>query len=189
MIAEDVTKVCTKCRRDLPLSAYGKHPNGKHGRQAACKECDSARGKQYLQAPDKLARRKETQSQWYKDNKPAVQQQKAESYRTRRARHLVWSAATRAKRKGIAFSLTDGDVAEVQRRIDAGCCEITGTPFDLSSGRHFNSPSIDRIDSTRGYSSDNIRVVCYAMNAAMNEWGEGVLLQVVTSWLAKRAAV
>lgn len=186
MTSAELSKPCTKCKRQLPISCYGKHRLGKYGRQAACKECDSARAKVYLKSPANLARRKATQADWYRTNRPAVRLRYTESFRRRRARHLVWSAATRAKRKGIPFSLGDADIADIQRRIDVGLCEITGMPFDLSPGRHFNSPSIDRIDSTRGYSPDNIRVVCHAMNAAMGDWGEGPVWKMFQCWLARK---
>jgi hypothetical protein len=71
---------------------------------------------------------------------------------------------------------------DIQRRIDAGACEITGTSFDLSAGKKFNSPSIDRIDPSRGYEPDNIRIVCFAMNAAMGEWGEEPVWRMFKNW-------
>lgn len=48
------------------------------------------------------------------------------------------------------------------------CCALTGIKFDPYE-RAF-TPSIDRIDSSRGYTQDNVRVVCLAINYAINEW-------------------
>lgn len=36
-------------------------------------------------------------------------------------------------------------------------------------------PSIDRIDSNKGYVRGNIRIVCYIANLAMSQFGEGAL--------------
>jgi hypothetical protein len=36
------------------------------------------------------------------------------------------------------------------------------------------APSLDRIDSARGYEIDNIRWVCVAVNFMMNQWGDEV---------------
>ena len=36
-------------------------------------------------------------------------------------------------------------------------------------------PSIDRINATKGYTKDNVRIVCLAANVAMMQWGENVL--------------
>lgn len=50
------------------------------------------------------------------------------------------------------------------------------------TGAHFRralAPSIDRIIPSLGYVPGNIRLVVYAVNAAMNEWGEAVFWQIV----------
>jgi hypothetical protein len=62
----------------------------------------------------------------------------------------------------------------LKAKVDAGVCELTGTPFDFS-GRKGNpyAPSLDRIDSSKGYTRDNVRLVCFGLNAAMNVWGIG----------------
>jgi len=177
------SKVCTGCKRDLLLDDFSAHKGGKYGKHSRCRGCDSAYQKAHLSDPKNYKRRKETHARWHKENKDRLAAVRAESYRNRRSRHLAWMAACRAKKKGIPYTLTDADVAEIQKRIDAGRCEMTGTPFDLSGKKTFNSPSIDRIDSTGGYTMDNIRIVCHAMNAAMGTWGEGPVWEMFQNWL------
>lgn len=75
--------------------------------------------------------------------------------------------------------------------MEAGACELTGYPLDLvldpvKHRRKFNGPSIDRIDSTKGYTYDNIRVVLNIVNYAMNVYGEDVLREVMSYWLAEK---
>jgi hypothetical protein len=41
---------------------------------------------------------------------------------------------------------------------------------------HPFAPSIDRIIPKKGYVKGNVQVVCWAYNAAKNQWGEDVLL-------------
>lgn len=57
-------------------------------------------------------------------------------------------------------------------------CEMTGIKFFDPSGdghrTHPYTPTIDRIDTTLGYSQMNSRVVCCAFNVAFNEWGPDV---------------
>lgn len=63
----------------------------------------------------------------------------------------------------------------------AGACEVTGIPFSLDrgeSGRRPYAPSLDRRDSSGGYTSENCRLVCVAVNVAMNEWGAELLLRI-----------
>ena len=59
-----------------------------------------------------------------------------------------------------------------------GRCELTGVLFEYTVRPGVRArpliPSLDRIDPQKGYIKENLRVVCYAVNAAINEWGDGV---------------
>ena len=50
---KEPTKVCSKCGRELPLSAFGKHAKTKDGLQAMCHECKSEAHKlrRYINKP------------------------------------------------------------------------------------------------------------------------------------------
>ena len=121
--------------------------------------------------PDKYTeKRLATTRAWAANNRGYLRAKAAKRRLEKRAESLVANCRTRARRRDLAFDL-DGMVTEIQRRIDAGKCEVTGALFDLSPGRKWNSPSIDRIDAKRGYLPNNIRVVCQAMNLAMGDWG------------------
>lgn len=91
---------------------------------------------------------------------------------------LARLAQFRAKNGGKEYTLTDADVEALQTVIDAGFCQVTGVPFNLDDGKTWDSPSLDRIDSTRGYVAGNVRVVLYAVNVMANVWGENKILQV-----------
>jgi hypothetical protein len=89
----------------------------------------------------------------------------------------------RARSKGINAILTEEDVSRIVVRSN-GRCEVTNVRLVPSTDGLFGEdiknsnpfmPSIDRIDSSRGYEPRNVRVVCYAANLAMNRWGEHVL--------------
>lgn len=45
------TKICTKCKRELPLLAFGKHRLCKDGLNPECKECNRKRSKEYYKTP------------------------------------------------------------------------------------------------------------------------------------------
>lgn len=83
------------------------------------------------------------------------------------AQRLVTAAASRA-----ACTL---DPEDIFRRIRAGRCERTGIPFDLGGNDGTQRvrpwfPSLDRIDSGKPYTPDNVEVVVAAFNLAKNEW-------------------
>lgn len=80
--------------------------------------------------------------------------------------------------RDIEFTLTDESFNAIIRRAD-GRCEVTGIPFSFdvlpNSARRPWIPSLDRKDSSKGYTADNTRIVCWAANSALGEWGEEVL--------------
>lgn len=92
---------------------------------------------------------------------------------TGRARLLLTSA--RIRDKNCTLELTD-----VLPLIEAGTCPRTGFKFDLNPHdvHHRNpfSPSIDRIDGTKGYVKGNVQIVCSWYNIAKNEYSDAQLL-------------
>ena len=42
--------------------------------------------------------------------------------------------------------------------------------------KHPFAPSLDRISSQGGYTADNVRLVCIAVNFGMGQWGEELYL-------------
>jgi len=103
-----------------------------------------------------------------------------------KGRHIIRVVKSRSKRLGLPFDL-DRHEAKLQRRLDAGVCEITGIPLRTSTaGRAWNSASIDRIVPSKGYLYSNVRVVCLLMNVAMSDWGEEILADVVKQWMKRK---
>lgn len=98
---------------------------------------------------------------------------------------LTGVAKNRAQRRGLAFDL---DPDDIQARIDSGVCELTGIAFDLTQPRSWNAPSLDRIDSTKGYTRDNVRVVLYSLNVMANTWGLQTILEVASALISPRAS-
>jgi hypothetical protein len=101
-----------------------------------------------------------------------------------RGRLLVMESKRRSTRKNHPFDL-DQHITELEERIKEGC-EMTGVAFNLHSrGATWNSPSLDRIDPQKGYVLSNIRVICFAMNAALGNWGEESLRSLMKKWLER----
>jgi hypothetical protein len=104
-----------------------------------------------------------------------------------RVRILIQSARERAYAKRLPFDL-DQHESELDARLRAGQCELTGLPLDFhANGSHaWNSPSADRIDPTKGYVLSNVRIICWALNAALSNWGEAIFRQVAEAYLARQ---
>lgn len=79
-------------------------------------------------------------------------------------RFLLSRAKSRAKKKGLEFNIdkTDIDVPII--------CPILGIPIikeykkGTKGGPSPNSPSLDRIDNSRGYIKGNVRVISHKAN-------------------------
>lgn len=86
-----------------------------------------------------------------------------------RAAHMLNNARSRAQRLGLNCTLTQEWIKE---KLDNGLCEVTGIPFVIQmnngKGRRNNSfsPSIDRINQTGDYTSDNCRITVWIYNRA-----------------------
>jgi len=71
-------------------------------------------------------------------------------------------AKARAKNSEREFTITPSDI------IIPRVCPVMNTVLVVSSGKpgaFRDSPSLDRIDSTRGYTPDNIQVISQLANA------------------------
>jgi hypothetical protein len=96
---------------------------------------------------------------------------------------------SRSSAKGRSASLTASELEAIMRR-SRGRCEVSGIAFqihkpDESRARPFFH-SLDRVDSSKGYVAANCRLVCYAVNLAMSNWGEEVFAQIATGYIVNR---
>ena len=151
-------KTCTSCKKYKLLSEYYKSKNFKDGVTSSCIVCSK----------------------------------KADGRRCRFKRWFM-GVRTRARREGIEFNIEPTDIAGVKikpvyyndkkrRRVGlkpgvAGwkvteypkVCSKWGIELDWSKGKKvasFNSPSLDRINPTKGYTIGNVRLVCQSYNGA-----------------------
>lgn len=97
-------------------------------------------------------------------------------------KRLLAQARDRASARSVAFSLAASDVMDMAVRA-AGRCEMSGLAFRSggSGRRQPFIPSIDRILPVAGYTPENCRLVCFAVNVAMSDWGEGVFREIAAA--------
>jgi hypothetical protein len=93
---------------------------------------------------------------------------------------LFKQARKNASVRGIEFTMTRADMLALLDE-SGGSCTITGIPFDPDFRPHRRRPfvpSLDRIDNAKPYTVENCRMVCSAVNCALNEWGLSVLEEI-----------
>ena len=73
---------------------------------------------------------------------------------------LIYSARNNAKLRGIEFNITEDDV------VIPTHCPLLGVELTciFGEGRVSTNMSLDRIDNTKGYTPDNIQVICDLAN-------------------------
>lgn len=76
---------------------------------------------------------------------------------------LLSSAKSRAKETGRYFTITAADIGEIPE-----CCPVLGIELHFyrgsGEGQHDDSPSLDRIDSTKGYIPGNVWIISWLAN-------------------------
>ena len=105
------------------------------------------------------------------------------SKRTTRGRAvvLVNNARARSLKKNISMELSPEWVEEHLKR---GTCELTGLPFSFEPPpegvtRRPDAPSLDRINKHEHYTEDNTRVILWAVNCALAEYGTEIMLPIL----------
>lgn len=93
---------------------------------------------------------------------------------------ITWTKA-RAKRTHREFTITR-EWAEARW---TGHCEFTGIAFVLDIKGHAFAPSIDRVDSAKGYTPENSRFVVHAFNLWKREFRDDVLLEMAKAIVAR----
>lgn len=145
-------KICNRCKIDKPNDTFAltkrKDRNGKiyYSINWICKSCSRDKGREY----------RANQSTRSKQKERALE-------RKRNALNPVKTMYNRCQKralsKGIEFTIKESDI------IWNETCPLLGISLKLNTGKAGdNSPSLDRIDSTKGYIPGNICVISRLAN-------------------------
>lgn len=119
---------------------------------------------------------REASRRWAAMNRDRKRQADSRWAKKHPMRKLLINCRNNAKRRGLECSLT---LEDIERMITPMTCSATGLVLlweHLGESRNNPwAPSIDRIDCSKGYVPDNVRVVCWAFNQARGEWPDDVL--------------
>lgn len=144
MICSLDVKVCTNCKLKLPISEFTKSKESKDGFRYQCKKCNYV----YTLKGD---RNKWNQSYYYKHKK-----ENPEKYIYKQAKHRA-----KVNYKDMEFTIKVSDIVIPKQ------CPYLGV--ELSFFKEGNqAPSLDRIDSSKGYTKDNIQVISRLANTMKN---------------------
>lgn len=145
---------CPVCNKDLPYYEFGLARKSQTGRMWCCKHCHEA---------NPGISENNYRKKYDEDFKNKIYSHKRES-RLRNFIHAMWkSAYNRAKTKGIEFNIEESDIIIPER------CPLLDIPLEFGTKADYNaSPSLDRIDNTKGYIKGNIWVISKKANTMKN---------------------
>ncbi len=145
---------------------FSKNKNELDGFGYLCKQVHNQKNRKYYREnPDKM---KEKEKRYYKQNAHKIKESKKQcnlSYNQIPAR-LLKNHKSSAKKRNINFTLTLQWYEQQITKPEFNICAISGKQFVDSNNNH-NEPfarSLDRIDSTKGYTPDNVAWVCMRYN-------------------------
>jgi hypothetical protein len=154
-------KTCLHCNEDKPLDAFHVNSKGRLGRQAKCKPCTRALyyepiKESLIEASRRrraLPGRKALEAKWQRDRRrgqPIVR--------------MLQEARVRARKRGFEFSITADDLRW------PSVCPVLGIAISMAAGPRADcSPSIDRINTARGYAPGNVAIISWRANRLKND--------------------
>jgi len=111
-------------------------------------------------------RNKEKDREWRLNNKELLREACRKSRNSTPTEVLMWrNARTNAYRRGLEFSIEPSDIRipEVCPILKIPLVVKTSVPKNEMASKD-DSPSIDRVDNSIGYTKDNIRVISHKAN-------------------------
>jgi hypothetical protein len=146
------TKTCSACKKQLPIFSFSKNLAAKDGLQYKCRPCDIEYQKQ----------RRENNKEVFLEYGRAYQKDRRKNFEYR-LQMLINASKQRAKLKNREHSITLEDIKDLYP-VD-GKCPVFGFNLEFNdAGFRETSPSIDRIDSDKGYTKDNIQIISWKAN-------------------------
>lgn len=154
-------KKCSTCQMNKPKTEFGIAKGVKDGFQSQCNRCRSISRKAYNTS-----------------GKGHIQ-------------NMVASAKRRNRIHKKGFEIDIDFVSQMWKDQNGRCC-LSGVEFIVENetnhhvgSRDPRSPSIDRIDCTKGYVPGNVRLITTFINTAIGTWGPSVLTNIAISMATK----
>lgn len=164
-------KKCNSCKQVKPFEMFYKRKQSNDGYDFTCKECKTTQYKKYYNSEKRKEEYEKNRNKYLekgkeyrKNNREKCKESALKWYRKTKvenaAKYLYKYAKSRALKKGLEFTITETDISIPEY------CPILGYKIIVGKGNDNKfSPSIDRIDSSKGYTPDNIQIVCKLFNS------------------------
>lgn len=182
---------CSICKISKPVECFHKNKRVARGYQFWCIDCrkewlKKRRAEMTPEEIDKMrARDQRLSAATYKKRKDGLLPPMKRLTREEKHASIGWRASnilyTAKKRQREQFEPFSIDRAWIMEKLKRGKCEKSGLDFDFTapdgSRRNPFSPSLDRIDNSKGYTKENCQIVCTIYNLAKSDYDENLFIQ------------
>jgi thiol-disulfide isomerase/thioredoxin len=170
-------KICGKCKVERSTSDFDKNKKASDGLASWCKPCRRAWTNEYIKLPhvkerlDKYERERakdpRVKAMRVRDTQKSRDRYKSEDIKGFKMSQMLNGARRRAKLGGYDFNITEDDLPSYR---ETECCPILGIRlcWENKGKLQDSSPTIDRIDSSRGYTPDNVVLISHRANTLKN---------------------
>ena len=156
---------CISCGIIKSITEFYKSKNSKDGMRHTCKNCMKLSARNYNRSDEAKFMAIERDKNKWRDSPE---------------RMLLSNARFRAKKNNIEFSLNRDDI------VIPNVCPVLGIPIIIGSGKvNYNSPSIDRIDSSKGYTKKNSRIISWRANVVKSDASLDELVMILSYMMQK----
>ena len=168
---------CSFCKQEKTEDLFWKNSSIRRGYSYICKDCQN---KEYK------GRDKEKYNKWareYRRKQKNKEYEKAfrKKYLTSLNGYvskLLSGAKNRALKNNIEFDLDNQWLFD---KLKEEKCSVTGLTLSFEKSKEYRinplSPSLDRINSDKGYTKENTRIVCWIYNLSKADYDDNVVLQ------------
>lgn len=140
-------KICGVCKIEKPLDEFHNKSNSRDGKQAQCKDCNRVRS-----------------NKWRSENKSKAAVAMGNYRQTLEGciRERFHNAHHRARDKDYEFNISVEFLIKLFND-QKGLCALSGYEMNYISGSSYKM-SLDRIDSSKGYTIDNVQWITWQVN-------------------------
>lgn len=146
---------CSGCKTQKPVECFSRNKAHKRGYANWCKSCISNLNKR----PENLERRKNRRNGSLEHS-------------------LLVEVRCRARKRGIPFDLTEGDI------IIPDVCPVLGIKIVRSQGKLApETPTVDKIIPELGYVKGNVAVISWRANRLKSDCGDPRVFEAIAQYI------
>lgn len=180
-------RTCNKCKIEKEDGEFYKKYGNRKGLRTICKECHSKERKNWYQINKSTVLTKQ--------GTPEYRKRSFEIYKIRRAnnpfpiRAMGWrnTMKVRSKKNNLKYDIdffTINYLVNLQKtQTKCDCCNVKlDFAFNGDGIRVDSNPSLDRINPQKGYTKDNVAMICWRCNRLKFD-GFSNELQIICNWM------